>query len=373
MLNLNSTINPDFRKFFRWWKKELNFLVPEKIRALISDKQGMIIVCTRDSQLELTYHLDTGSEPLAIVDRNEAGIAQCKDLLAKDERLAKADVILRLNHQDGIQRELSLPAAVKENLYQVVSYELSRYTPFKPEQVYFSVKPLNVVNEPGQIRVRLILTTREILDTLYEDLKAMGLAPVLADYEGAPNDLDRNGDDYNLLPEGLRPKTAKAPRLIYSALAGAVFLLLGAVVTAPVWLEYQTVRVLQERVDAIEKDARKIKALQSEIDAVIEETRELIEMKNAAPPVVEIFNTLSALIKDDTWLSYAQYSGGHLQIQGESPAASGLIAVLEDSKLFANAKFVSPVTQDTASGYERFQITADISKAGEAAGVQSKE
>jgi general secretion pathway protein L len=71
-------------------------------------------------------------------------------------------------------------------------------------------------------------------------------------------------------------------------------------------------------------------------------------------------NTLSALIKDDTWLSYLQYSNGHLQIQGESPAASALIGVLEDSAMFASAKFVSPVTQDNVSKQERFQITVDV-------------
>jgi len=89
----------------------------------------------------------------------------------------------------------------------------------------------------------------------------------------------------------------------------------------------------------------------------------LIAEKNAAPPVIEMLNTLSALIKDNTWLSYAQYSDGHLQIQGESPAASALIGVLEDSELFADARFVSPVTQDKASGQERFQITVDVTPA----------
>ena len=58
-----------------------------------------------------------------------------------------------------------------------------------------------------------------------------------------------------------------------------------------------------------------------------------------------------------------KYSDGHVQIQGESPAASGLIAVLEDSEMFKNAKFVSPVTQNKATGSERFQITADVTNA----------
>ncbi|MFA5922844.1 MAG: PilN domain-containing protein [Methylococcaceae bacterium] len=363
MLNLNSTIDLDFKQFFRWWKRELDFLVPEKIKQLVIDKQGFIIVSPRGNQLVLTYIRDGQIEPLATLDRG-ARDATFQGLYEKDERLAKADIILRLTGQDAIQKELSLPAAAKENLYQVVAYELDRYTPFKSEQVYFAVKLLEGVNEPGQLRVMLILTTREVLDRLYEDIKAMGLSPVFADYEGSANNLDYLNDSYNLLPERLRQKTAKMPRLIQSALITLTCLLLVAVIAMPVWFEYQTVNALQLKTDTLEKDAKKVKALQSDIDAVIDETRQLIEEKSATPEVIVMLNTLSSLIKDDTWLSYAQYSDGHLQIQGESPAASTLIAVLEASELFVNARFASPVTQDRISKLERFQITVDVAKAG---------
>ena len=100
--------------------------------------------------------------------------------------------------------------------------------------------------------------------------------------------------------------------------------------------------------------------MQSSIDAVIDETSQLIKEKNASPDVINILNTLSLLIKDDTSLNYAQYSEGHLQIQGESPTASALLAVLEESELFSNARFASPVTQDRVSNLERFQITVDV-------------
>jgi general secretion pathway protein L len=380
MPNLNSTINLDVKKFFRWWLRELDFLVPEKIRQLVNEKQGFIIVRPEGNQLALTYvhsarHgvyaasqagvsvANRQAEPVAILERNASGIAQYKALLAKDERLAKADLILRLTGQEAIQKELALPAAVKENLFQVVSYELDRYTPFKAEQVYFAVKPLEGENEPGQIRVMLVLTPKETLDVLYEDIGAMGMSPLFVDYEASPNDLEQRYDGYNLLPEGLREKTANAPRLIYTALIAAVFLLLGAVVVMPVLFEYKSVNALQKKIDAIEKDAKGVKALQKEIDAMIDETRQLIAEKSAAPAVVDMLNTLSTLMKDDTWLTYAQYSDGHLQIQGQSPAASTLIGVLEDSELFANARFVSPVTQDKTSGRERFQITVDVTPA----------
>ncbi len=365
MLNLNSTIDLDVKKFFRWWLRELDFFVPEKIRQLVSEKQGFIIVRPEGNRIALTYLLNEQAEPLATLERNATGIAQYKALLAKDERLAKANLILRLTANEAIQKELALPAAVKENLSQVVAYELDRYTPFKTEQVYFAVKPLQGEHEPGQIRVMLVLTPRETLDALYEDIKAMGISPLFVDYEATPNDLEQRYDSYNLLPEALREKPASAPRLIYTGLIAAILLLLGSVLVLPVWFEYQTVNRLQEKIDAIEKDAKEVKALQLEIDAMINETRLLIEQKNAAPTIVDMLNTLSELVKDNTWLSYLQYSDGHLQIQGESPAASALLGVLEDSKLFVNASFVSPVTQDKISGQERFQITVDVTPAVE--------
>ncbi|MGR9086973.1 MAG: PilN domain-containing protein [Gammaproteobacteria bacterium] len=362
MLNLNTKIDLDFRKFLRWWSRELAFLVPNQIKQMVIENRGVIVARSAGSRIELSYHFDQRSEPLGKLDRNEDGIAQFNDLQAKDERLAKARVVIRLNREEGIRKMLVLPTAARENLHQVLSYELSKYTPFGPEQVYFAVQLLDAASEPGQIKVSLILTPKEILDSLYDDLTAMGLSPAYADYEAAANDLDRIDDLYNLLPEWLRPRTDKTPQLIYSGLAAAVLLLLTAVIAMPIWYESEAVDLLREKIGEVEKNARTIKALQSEIDAKIQETRAIVEMKNSTPSILEVLNTLSMLIKDDTWLFYAQYSEGHLQIQGESPSASGLIAVLEDSDLFANAKFASPVTQDTTTGLERFQITADVTK-----------
>ena len=364
MLNLNSTIDLDFKRFLRWWTRELNFLIPEKIKGLINDKLGFLIITPEGDQLALAYSCNGQLEPLAILDRNESAAAHYKkDFLEKDERLTKAKVILRLTSHYAIQKELSLPAAAKENLYQVVGYELDRYTPFKPEQVYFAVKRLEGMNEPDYIRVMLILTPRTILDGFFEDLKAIGLSPQLVDYEDSGNNLDQLDDSYNLLPDRLRQKTEKLPRIIYSALITLTCLLLAAVMAMPVWLESQTVNALQLKTEALEKDAKKVKALQKDIDAIIDETRQLLAEKSAAPEVILMLNTLSSLIKDDTWLSYAQYSDGHLQIQGESPTASTLIAVLEASELFDHARFASPVTQDTVSKLERFQITVDVTPA----------
>ncbi len=364
MLNLNSTIDLDFKSFLRWWQRELDFLVPEKIKQLLTDQQGYLIVSPDGNQLTLTYRCNQQSEVLARVDRNESSIAQFTSLRDNDERYTNARVILRLTSQYGLQKELSLPAVAKENLLQIVGYELDRYTPFKAEQVYYAVKRLNDSNELGQIRVMLLLTTRAILDGLFEDCNALGLSPQGAYYDDSSMDFNQIDDSYNLLPEPLRKKTAKLTHIINSALITLTCLLLVAVIAMPIWFESQTVNALQLKSNALEKDAKTVKALQKEIDSTIDETRQLLAEKSAAPSMLVMLNTLSSLIKDDTWLSYAQYSDGHLQIQGESPTASTLIAVLEASDLFSNVRFASPVTQDAVSKLERFQITLDVIPTG---------
>jgi len=362
MLNLNSTINFDLKKFWRWWRRELSVWVPDKLKQLVSDKQGFIIVRPQGGQLVLSYEYKQQAEVLAVLDRNQDGAAQYEALLAQDERLSKAHVVIRLNDRDVIHKDLVLPAAAEENLQQVVAYELDRYTPFKAEQIYFAAKLLNEDNEPGQIRVMLILTTREILDALYADIKMMGIQPLLFDYEGAANDLGLDDDYYNLLPEWLREKNARTPQLIVGGLLALALTLAMTAMALPVWLESQSVETLQNKIDEVEPEAKKIKAMQLEIDTLTEHTKLLLDQKTARPALVVLLNALSALIKDDTSLTYAQYSDGHLQMQGESASASGLISLLEASDYFANARFVSPVTQDKITGLERFQITVDATK-----------
>ncbi|MEQ1528051.1 MAG: PilN domain-containing protein [Methylococcales bacterium] len=374
MLNLNSTIDLDFKKFLRWWGRELSFLVPEKIKHLVNEKQGVIIIRPVSDQFELSYVLGEHTESLGMIARNESGQERFKMLLADDERLSKAQTVLRLTNQQVIEKELGLPSVAKENLHQVVGYELDRYTPFKAEEVYYAVKPVpDVVNEPGQIRVNLLLTTRSVLDDIYKEVKALGCSPLFVDFEEDANDFSQRGDYYNLLPYWLREKTAKSSQLLHAALVATVLLLLGTALVLPLWFQYQTVNVLQAKIDEIEPEAKKIKALQLEIDNIIEKTKKLIAEKNAAPQVVTVLNALSELIKDDTWLAYAQYSEGQLQIQGESPTAATLIAALEDSEYFADARFVSPVTQDKVSGLERFQIAVNVTKADATDAADSAE
>jgi general secretion pathway protein L len=79
---------------------------------------------------------------------------------------------------------------------------------------------------------------------------------------------------------------------------------------------------------------------------------------------VYLFDDLTKRIPDTTWLTYFQYKSGNLQVRGESPDASSLIALVEASPMFQETRFVSPVTRSSATNRDRFQLEMKVVNGG---------
>ncbi len=360
-MNLNKNVKIELRPFLRWWGRELAFLIPAKIRQFFHAPRGAIIIRPIDEQFEFSYEINGQQETLTTVARDISSAEIVKNLISVD-RFKNAIFILRLSHHDALNKTLNLPLAAQANVLQVVSYELDRYSPFKADQIYFATRLERIDTEAAQLIVQLMIVPRKSLETLYQDCKTLDISLDYVDVENCPNDLQKLHSAYNLLPPHLQPKIANTPRRIIAGLVALLVVLSVASLALPVWLEYQAVENLQIKIAKIDKEVKAVKTVQAEMDAMREENQALINEKIATPQVVAVLNEISRLMKDDSWLSYLQYSDGQLQLQGESPTASNLLTDLEASDYFAKANFASPVTQDKASGMERFQISAEITK-----------
>ncbi|WP_305910014.1 PilN domain-containing protein [Methylomarinum sp. Ch1-1] len=368
-MNLDSNIEFDIKRFFRWWGRELAMLMSEKLRHWLSDQSGYVFLSVEDDTLRLSALVEGERRAIAAVPLNDQTTAKYSQLKADNPDLEKARCILRLNARQAIGRILFLPAAAQENLNQVLVFEMDRYTPFTAEQVYFAAKLLGA-EENGQIRVLLVATPKARLDSLYHELTNAGIHPSVADFAEAPNDFEQDWEPYNLLPPQFRPTSNRLTQSLTWTSAAIALLLMIAVLVFPVWHEGRIVADLRRQIKQLEKDTHIVQARQQEIDGIVNETERLINIKNSTPSLAELINTLSLLMPDDTWLTHLQYNNDKLQIQGQSPAASALIGVLEASPLFKNARFVSPLTQDRRTGLERFQISAEVQAAEESGDVE---
>jgi general secretion pathway protein L len=169
-----------------------------------------------------------------------------------------------------------------------------------------------------------------------------------------------------LLPEWERPVKNRIVQTLTWLFSFILLALTVAVFVFPVWHEVRNVDSLKQQIKPLKKDIEFVQSGQQEIDQIVDETEQLNQVKENTPALLEIINTLSHLIKNDTWMTHLQFKQGRLQLQGQSPTAEALIGVLEASPLFSNVRFVSPLTKDKKTGFERFQISININTKGHA-------
>ena len=106
--------------------------------------------------------------------------------------------------------------------------------------------------------------------------------------------------------------------------------------------------------------AEEVVALRTQLQERIDAVQELVERRDRGRTVIRIISELAELLPDDTWLSQLDIKREHINVNGESAAASQLIGVVEASPYFSSARFVSPVIRSRIGEGERFQLSIAI-------------
>jgi general secretion pathway protein L len=353
MLKLDTSI--DAGQFFRWWAGELAFLVPARLQKLLGAAPEYLVLTRDEEGLAAAHLVRDGQRPLGRLPLDETGPVAREELLAKSPGLDETKVLLRLRPGQALRKTVKLPAAAEENLGQVLAFEMDRLTPFKADQVYYGARVVARSSATRQITVDLVLTPRGKLDALLEDLAAAGWQPEIVDMADEP----RPGV-YNLLPDKYRPPRSRWPHIANIALGTLIVALLGTMAVLPILSARAEADALEEQVRKTGKTAKEVEALRQEAETLLHQTRFLQDKKRTEPVMVDMLEELSRVMPDNTWLNGLQYKDRRFVIQGQSPSASSLIELIEASPHFKNTSFVSPVTKDTASGLERFQIASDV-------------
>ena len=355
MLNLNRPIGAELGQFFRWWSGELAFLVPTWLRNLFGGNPEFLELVRMGDALKVTHRSGNGESPVGEFSLDYEGRRTRERLFAEKPELAELRTALRLTEGQALRKTLKLPAAVEENLRQVVAFEMDRLTPFKSDQVYFAARVTARTPATRQITVDLVLVPRDKLEALLEDLAAGGWRPEIVDLaDSSPP------GRYNLLPEKYRPAPSRWPCLVNFSLGGLAVVLVLLLAVLPILVGRSETRALEEQVRKVGKVANEVQVLREDADKLLLQTRFLQDKKRTEPVMVDMLEELSAVIPTNTWLNGLQYKSGRVVIQGQSPSASSLIEQIEASPYFRNTSFVSPVTKDAASNLERFQIASEV-------------
>lgn len=355
MGKLQASMNRDVAAFFRWWFGELAFLVPKPIRKLLGGASDFLVLDKIEGVLVVSHLTPEGEVELGRYAAEELEPGLHDRLLAQDPKLADAKAALRMASGQALRKTIKLPFAVEENLGQVLTFEMDRLTPLKSDQVYFDYRVRSRLSATRQILVDLVVVPRSRLDALLEEVARAGFRPEIVDMVGS-SPLGA----INLLPEKFRVARGRWVRILHGGLVGIVLVGLGAMALLPILSQQTELERLEEQVRRANREAKEVETLRQDAETLDHQIHFLQDKKRTEPIVVDMLEELSRVIPDSTWLNGLQYKDRRIVVQGQSPSASSLIELIEASKYFRNTSFVSPVTKDTASGLERFQIASDV-------------
>jgi Tfp pilus assembly protein PilN len=100
-------------------------------------------------------------------------VAAATSLYCSQANLTNSQVMLSIPKAWAVIQTTELPAAAKENLSDVVAYELDRITPFSPDDAYYDYRLLKA--EGGKLQIAIAALRRDTVDPYIKALAEKGL------------------------------------------------------------------------------------------------------------------------------------------------------------------------------------------------------
>ena len=363
-------------RFWRWWMSELAPLLPGVSRAAIQRRFARPVIELSNGQaLFWRPEMNNGTARLSVTEAvaltGDAGAVLAAGRAAVARLAANASggiaapkVIVALNPRQVLRKELSLPAAVEENLIQALSYDLDRHTPFRPEQLYFDATVIGRDAAKKTLRVDWVAALKTIVDGAKRQVEEWG-AVAVAVVPGPPTTTPTK---LNLLPNAARPRPLQWRRW-------QVWVPLALIATLGIAAVF--VPLLQKRQYAIGLTALNAEAgvqaqaadkLRQQLERMQNDYNYILAKKYAYPSAVHVLDEVTRVLPDDTWITQLELKASgraketqhDLYLRGESGNAGKLIALLEESKLVELVTPRSPTTKIQGSAGEIFDLGARL-------------
>jgi general secretion pathway protein L len=236
-----------------------------------------------------------------------------------------------------LNRKMLVPAAALSSLKSITLQEIVHRTPFEPAEIWHAGRPVTDARGGEIIEVEHWIIRR---DRASAALQAFNLRPEDVDalvVSGSVPPL--------VIP--LRDATAEHPqparRLV--RLAGAVAIAITVLGTITLeWVASSEMSSLGEAIEQVRGQG-----------AGGEPAAQLLALR-AVPGVVQVWEELSRVLPDHTYLSELRVADGSVSIAGFSGDAAHLIRLLDQSQLFTGAHLTGAITPDSAEHKDHFSL-----------------
>ena len=113
------------------------------------------------------YPFDEGKYP------SPGSLASTVALARSELKALRSDITLTIPKAWAVVRTVELPITVKENLVNVVSYELDRLTPFSSDSALYDYRIIG--EEDGKLRIMLVAAKADLIDPYLQAFREKGI------------------------------------------------------------------------------------------------------------------------------------------------------------------------------------------------------
>lgn len=340
------------KAFFDWWRAELTGLLPRGLNPARRRRRRLLVLVFGMNDASLFQGSGAGRRLIGRSDRSDPG--SLKALVGKSFG-RRRQTIVRLPPERGLRKTLELPAAARDDLDQLLGFEMDRLTPFRAEEVLFACRTEGIDPQSRRMTVELQLAPKAVVEAALDDARRFGLEPVRVEL----GDLDAAEDGaLDLLPDE-RARASGMSRL-NRALALLAVLLTVAAVGIPLQQRRSTAADLEAQVAIAKAEAEASLNLRERLEQVSATSDFLATEKLRVPMTSLILAEVTRVVPDQAYLSRLDWHDGTLQLQGLAEAAASLVGLLDRSPMFGAPQFRSPVTPDRRTELERFHVSVEL-------------
>jgi general secretion pathway protein L len=356
------TILKHTHNFLNWWLTGLLYLLPIDLREKIRHTSDRLLVELDEDSINLRLYHGASNE---LLQTRSLQKDDKLEFIALQEwldglRTNDTEFILLAPMNKILFKSLTLPASAKDNVREILGFEMDRQTPFTVEQVYFDYLQLDSTTNNEKLQLELFVATKNVIDELLSILKDW---QIQAQRITIMRDEKLLGQ-INFLSEQLQAPAIKNANKFTQVLASCCLLLFIAALYLPLSSQEQSLVTLEAQVNKSRVQAKELLALTTEKENILSRSRFLVEKRSGRISTIEIVNELTRILPDDTWLNRLVIRDDKIELQGESNTATAIIQIVENSIYFRDVQFRSPVTHNNATNKDKFNVSAQMDKGG---------
>jgi general secretion pathway protein L len=270
------------------------------------------------------------------------------EALGKEAKWTRA--FLSLPRDQGIVRQLELPADIERDLKSALSLQVETISAWPEHEVYWDYRVKEAKGNPKALQVTVAVIPRAILDPwlkFFESIDVPLSGATLQDI------------GVNVIPASLRRRSARAMAIATYALAACSLALGLALIVRDPYQQHVFAAEVQREITRLEPEVKDLMRRGAELATLTKHYEGLARHLKDRDSNIDALKALATVLPADTFILNYRYQSDMVSILGVSTSALDVQSVLEKSPAFKDVQFAAPITRE-ASGKDRFALKMSI-------------